>query len=68
MQEAGDFNVVLGIQMESAADMQPSKEKYEAFMEKWGEENQKRSDEIVETYPEIREIVGEYLLRSVTFK
>ena len=68
LQEAGDFNVVLGIQMESAADMQPSKEKYEAFMEKWGEENQKRSDEIVETYPEIREIVGEYLLRSVTFK
>ena len=66
--DAGDFNVVLGIDMESAADMQPSKEKYDAFMKKWGEENQKRSDEIVQTYPEIREIVGEYLMRSVTFK
>jgi hypothetical protein len=68
LQDSGDFNVVLGIRMSSAADMQPSKEKYDAFMEKWGEENEKRSDELVQTYPEIREIVGEYLLRSVTFK
>ena len=68
LQDAGDFNVVLGIDMESIADMQPSQEKYEEFMEKWGEEHEKRSDEIVQTYPEIREIVGEYLMRSVTFK
>ena len=68
LQESGDFNVVLGIRMASSADMQPSSDKYEAFMEKWGEENEKRSDELVQTYPDIREIVGEYLMRGVTFK
>ena len=68
MENSGDFNVVLGIDMKSAADMQPSKAKYDEFMKKWGEENQKRSDQIVQTYPDIREIVGEYMMRSVTFK
>ena len=68
LENSGDFNVVLGIDFASAADMQPDKAKYDAFMKKWGEENQKRSDEIVMTYPDIREIVGEYMMRSVTFK
>jgi hypothetical protein len=68
LENSGDFNVVLGIDFASAADMQPDQAKYDAFMKKWGEENQKRSDEIVQTYPGIREIVGEYMMRSVTFK
>ena len=67
-ENSGDFNVVLGIDFASAADMQPDKARYDAFMKKWGEENQKQSDEIVMTYPDIREIVGEYMMRSVTFK
>ena len=65
---SGDFNVVLVTRMKSAADMQPSKARYDAFMKKWGEENQKKSDQIVMTYPEIRTITGEYLLREITFK
>lgn len=65
---SGDFNVVLGVEFKDSASMQPEKAKYDAFMKKWGEENQKMSDEIVLTYPEIREIVGEYNMRSVTFK
>ena len=65
---SGDFNVVLGVDFKNSAALQPDKSKYEAFMKKWGEENQKRSDEIVMTYPDIREIVGEYNMRSVTFK
>ena len=65
---SGDFNVVLGIDYKDSAALQPSKANYEAFMKKWGEENQKRSDEIVLTYPDIREIVGEYNMRTVTFK
>ena len=65
---SGDFNVVLVVRMADAADMQPSKEDYDAFMKKWGEENQKRSDEIVLTYPDIRTITGEYLLREITLK
>ncbi len=68
LESSGDFNVVLGIDFKNSAALQPDKAKYDAFMKKWGEENQKKSDEIVMTYPEIREIVGEYMMRSVTFK
>lgn len=65
---SGDFNVILVTRMKSSADMQPDKAEYDAFMKKWGEENQKRSDKIVLTYPDIREITGEYLMREITFK
>lgn len=65
---SGSFNVVLVTNMSSAADLQPSKDRYDTFMKKWGEANQKKSDEIVVTYPDIREITGEYLLREIKFK
>ena len=65
---SGDFNVILVTRFADAGDMQPDKAEYEAFMKKWGEENQKRSDEIVVTYPDIRTITGEYLIREITFK
>lgn len=65
---SGDFNVVLGVEFKDSASLQPSKAKYDAFMKKWGKENQEKSDEVVQTYPEIREIVGEYNMRFVTFK
>jgi len=65
---SGDFNVILVVRLKDAADMQPNQEDYEAFMKKWGEENQKLSDKIVVTYPDIRKITGEYLMREITFK
>ena len=65
---SGDFNVVLVVNMKDASALQPTKERYEAFMKAWGEENQATNDEIVPTYPGIRTIVGEYLVREVTFK
>ena len=65
---SGDFNVILVVRMADAGDMQPDQAGYDAFMKKWGEENQKRSDEIVVTYPDIRTITGEYLIREITFK
>jgi hypothetical protein len=65
---SGDFNVVLGIDFKDSAALQPDKAKYDAFMKKWGEANQARSDELVQMYPDIREIVGEYNMRSVKFK
>jgi hypothetical protein len=46
---SGDFNVILVVRMKDAADMQPDQAEYEAFMKKWGEENQKRSDKVNET-------------------
>lgn len=65
---SGDFNVVLGVDFKDSASLQPKKAKYDAFMKKWGEANQAKSDEIVQTYPDIREITGEYMMRSITFK
>ena len=65
---SGDFNVILVVRMKDAADMQPNQANYEAFMKKWGAENQKLSDKIVVTYPDIRTITGEYLMREITFK
>jgi hypothetical protein len=65
---SGDFNVILVTTSENAAALQPSKERYDAFMQKWSEESQKKSDEVVKTYPNIRTITGEYLVREVTFK
>jgi hypothetical protein len=64
----GDFNVILVVRFNSAADLQPAKEKYEAFMKAWGEDNQETSDKIVQTYPDIRTITGEYLFREITLK
>jgi hypothetical protein len=64
----GDFNVILVLRFKSAADLQPSKEQYDAFMKAWGEENQATTDEIVPTYPDIRAITGEYLFREVSMK
>ena len=65
---SGDFNVVLVTNFKDSSSLQPDKAQYDAFMKSWGEENQKKSDEIVVTYPDIRTITGEYLMREITFK
>ena len=65
---SGDFNVVLVVDFEDSAALQPEKEKYDAFMKKWGEANRKKSDKIVLTYPDIRHITGEYMMREIAFK
>lgn len=66
--ESGDFNVVLIVNLGELADYAPSKKKYDAFMKQWSEKKVKQSEAIAETYPELREIVGEYLLNAVEFK
>lgn len=65
---SGDFNVVLVTRVKSAADLEPNKERNDAFMKAWGDANEKQTQEKVKTYPDIREITGEYRLREVTFK
>lgn len=65
---SGDFNVVLVTRVKSASDLEPSKARYDAFMKAWGEANQAKTRETVKSYPDIREITGEYQLREITFK
>ena len=66
--ESGDFNVVLLIRYKSLGDHAPNKANWKAFMKKWSEKKIERNREIAKTYPELREIVGEYLLSEVEFK
>ena len=65
---SGDFNVVLVTNFKDSSSLQPDKAEYEAFMKSWGEANREKSDKIVLTYPDIRTITGEYLMREITFK
>lgn len=65
---SGEFNVVLLITLNSMADYPPSKARYDAFMKKWSDKIVKRNKEIAAKYPELREIVGEYLLSRVILK
>ena len=65
---SGDFNVVLVQYFESAEKMQPSKERYDAFMKAWGKANEAKTRELVKNYPAMRDITGEYQLRRISFK
>lgn len=65
----GAFDLLLVIKFPSTEMMAPSRERYNAFMEAWGKENQEASNEkVLELYNEIREIQGEYMTREITIK
>ncbi len=67
--ESGDFNLMLVIKFSKTEDLAPNKARYEAFMEKF---TKKLADETTEyaqkNYPAMREIVGEYWVREISFK
>ncbi|PCH97510.1 MAG: hypothetical protein COB83_02070 [Gammaproteobacteria bacterium] len=65
---SGDFNMLLVVTFNSAADMEPSKKKYAAFMKKWSKKDQKKSNEISAKYPEVRTLTGEYRFREIILK
>jgi hypothetical protein len=65
---SGDFNMVLMVVFDSAADLEPSKKKYAAFMKNWSKENEKESNEISAKYPEVRTLTGEYRMREIILK
>ncbi len=63
------FNLMLTIAYPSTESTGPSKERYDAFMEAWGEANMEQSDQTVrELYNKIRTIKGTYLLRELEIK
>ena len=67
--EAGDFNLILVVTLSSAADMQPNKERYDAFMKRMGREASDKSTEYAQkNYPAMREITGTYMMRKITVK
>lgn len=66
--QSGDFNLMLVIVYDSIEGVAPSKERYDAFMERWGKETEERNREISAAYPDVRSIAGEYLVREITMK
>ena len=65
---SGDFNMMLMVTFDNAADLEPSKKKYAAFMQKWSEKDQEKSNEISAEYPEVRTLTGEYRFREIIMK
>jgi len=66
---ADDFDLVLVIKMSSTEDIAPNRERYNAFLEAWGQANIDQSNEtVLELYNKIRRIQGNYLLREITLK
>ena len=65
---SGEFNILLVVSFNSSADLEPSKTKYDAFMKKWSEADEKMSNEISAKYPEVRTLTGEYQMREIMMK
>ncbi len=67
--ESGQFNLLLVVKFANTSDLAPNKERYDAFMNEWGEA---RDQEVTEysqkNYPGMREITGEYHMREITLK
>lgn len=64
-----DFDLLLVVEMNSTDDIAPNRERYEAFLEAWGEANlDKANDKVLELYNEIRTIQGNYLMRRIDLK
>ena len=67
--QSGDFNLLLVVKFASTADLEPNKERYEAFIKKIGEQRNKESTEYAQkNYPEMRELTGQYQMREITLK
>ena len=65
----GAFDLMLVIKYPDSDMLTPSRERYNEFMEAWGEANMDNSNETVrELYNQIREIQGEYMIREIMIK
>ncbi len=67
--QSGEFNLLLIVKFANTADLAPNKEKYDAFMKEFGEEQSKASNETAQRdYPGMRDLTGQYLMREITIK
>ena len=64
-----EFDLVLVVQMESTDDIAPNRQRYEEFLEAYGQANIDQANEkVLELYNKIRRIRGTYLMREITVK
>lgn len=66
---ADDFDLLLVVEMAGTDDIAPNRERYEKFLEAYGQANIDQANEtVLELYNKIRRIQGNYLLREITVK
>ena len=67
--QSGDFNLLLIAKFANTSDLAPNKERYDAFMKKFGEARSKETTEYAQkNYPAMRELTGQYIFREITLK
>ncbi len=67
--QSGQFNLLLIVKFANTSDLAPNKERYDAFMKKFGEDRNKETTEYAQkNYPAMRELTGQYLMREITLK
>jgi hypothetical protein len=66
---ADEFDLILVVEMESTDDIAPNRQRYEEFLEAYGQANIDEANEtVLELYNKIRRIQGNYLLRKIDVK
>ena len=66
---ADEFDLVLVVEMESTDDIAPNRERYDEFLEAYGQANIDQANEtVLELYNKIRRIKGTYMLRRIDVK
>lgn len=66
---SGDFNLMLVVRFSNSEALAPSKQRYEAFMDEFGQDMAEETTEYSQAnYPGMREITGEYMMREITIK
>ena len=68
LEQSGTANLFLVVEFADSSQLEPNKERYDAFMKAWGEANRDKTREISKNYPSMREITGEYMLRRIDIK
>ena len=67
--ESGHFNVSLVVRFKDMAQYEKGRHNFAEFEKAWLKKiSEEKREEIVQSYPNIREIVGEYLMRRVELK
>ena len=67
--EGGGFNFMLVVKFRETADLAPSKEKYRAFMQQWGEQQKQSKNEFARgKYPGMRKILEQKYVREIKIK
>ena len=66
--DSGEYNLTLVVEFKDLAQYDKGRTEFKAFEELWLKKiSEEKREGIVKTYPEMREIVGEYLVRKLDF-